>query len=276
MDATMAEAEQVPQEHRASDSTSSTGELFRYSRWLHVGHGAEECEQREGGCTDAQHFHAWCRLPNQFQHQDIRERALAAKARRIRQLHDPDTDAHVILEADIAELTDRETLVDELVAKDWWKRQLDAMKDVEEREEYEHIEKDRERFTELQALPEDDRPADEYGELERHFQTYSDTVEKVREDLERPIREAAEGMDDNELRSEVRANQIAAEGTSVFMDVYAKWQWFAGTYTSAGIDRKRRFGSLEDLQEAAPEVIEALRSTFGDLETSLQRGAAGN
>jgi hypothetical protein len=275
MDATMAEPEQ-DQEYRASDSTRTTSELFRYSGWVHVGQGAEECEQREGGCIDPQHFHAWCRLPNQFQHQDIRERALAAKARRIRQLNDPDTDAHVILEAELAELTDRDELVEEIVAKDWWKRQLDAMKDVEERDEYEHIDKDRERFAELQALPEADRPADEYAELERHFKAYSDAVERAREDLERPIRDAAEGMDDGELRAEVRVNQVAAEGTSVFMDVYARYQWFAGTYTTAAYDRQRRFQTIEELHEAAPEIIEALRTTFGDLETALQRGAGGN
>jgi hypothetical protein len=68
------------------DALKTTGELFRYSSWVHIGGGAEDCEEAETGtCADPLHFHAWCRLPNQLQHADIRERALASKARRIRQ-----------------------------------------------------------------------------------------------------------------------------------------------------------------------------------------------
>jgi hypothetical protein len=85
---------------------------------------------RRALCGNPLHFHAWCRLPNQLQHEDIRERALAAKARRIRQLRDPECDAYQILESDMSELLrigDEGLIVDELANKDWWKRQIDAM-----------------------------------------------------------------------------------------------------------------------------------------------------
>jgi hypothetical protein len=263
---------------RPDDSTRSPDELFRYSTWLHVGHGAGDCVAREGECTDRQHFHAWVRLPNQFQHQEIRERALAAKARRIRQLRDPETDACVILEADLDEVrSDREALVAEIVGKEWWRRHLDAMAAVEEDEEYEHIDRDRERLAEIRGMPEDQQPADELGELDRHFAGYSEKVEARLKELEQPVRDAAEGMDDDELVNQVREDRIAAEGSAVFMDTYAKYQWFAGTYTNADpVDRRRRFAQLSELEEAAPEVIEALRRAFGELETALQRGPRGN
>lgn len=261
-----------------TDSTRLVGELFRYSGWLHVGQGAAECDERETGCADPTHFHAWCRLPNQFQHQDIRERALASKARRIRQLRDPETDAYVILEADLAEIrSNRDAIVDELVAKEWWKRHLDAMSDVEQGDEYEHIEKDRERFRELQELDEKKRPKDEYAELERYFATYNDAVEKRRGELEAPVRDSLEGLTDIELLVQLRDDRIAAEGSAAFMDTYAKWQWFAGAHVSADpITRQRKFASVAELEEAAPEVIEGLRELFGELETSLQRGNQGN
>jgi hypothetical protein len=92
------------QDQQPKDATRSPNQLFRYSAWVHVGDGAQDCATAEIGCTDPGHFHAWCRLPNQLQHEDIRERALAAKARRIRQMRDPEADAHEILELDMAEL----------------------------------------------------------------------------------------------------------------------------------------------------------------------------
>src|SRR5262245_8571172 len=86
------------QEIPKKDAQKAPGELFKFSAWVHIGVGADECEHAQtGNCADPGHFHAWCRLPNQFQHQDIRERALAAKARRIRQLRDPATDGYDVL-----------------------------------------------------------------------------------------------------------------------------------------------------------------------------------
>jgi hypothetical protein len=283
MDATMS-PEQAPQEApeppapEQTDTTRSPGELFRYSEWVHVGLGAEVCADREAGCANSEHFHAWCRMPNQFQHQDIRERALASKARRIRQLRDPETDAYVVLEADLAEAShDRPAMEDELISKDWWKRHLTAMGDVEEAEEYKHIDKDRERIRELQELPDDQRPADEFGELERYFEKYNAAVEARRTEIEKPVRDAVEGLGDDELLTQLRDERIAAEGSASFMDTYAKFQWFAGTYTSADpLTRIRRFSTMEQLEESAPEIVEALRKVFGELEESLQRGHQGN
>lgn len=270
---------EAPAEVAASDAMRSTRELFRYSRWLHVGSGAQGCEHAtDGACGDPLHFHAWCRLPNQLQHQDIRDRSLAAKARKIRQLRDPETDGYVILESDLAEVQgDRAAMIDELVAKEWWKRHLDAMGDVEEAEEYEHIERDRERFRELQELAPDKRPHDEFGELERTFEDYNAKVERRRTELERPVREAVEGLTMDELVAQVRDDRIASEGSAAFMDTYAKWQWVAGTFTTDdSLMRRRRFDSVDQLVDMAPEVIEELRVLFGGLEQALQRGQQGN
>jgi hypothetical protein len=277
MDAT---AEQ-PVTATVSDSTRSTQELFKFSTWVHVGLGAEDCEEGDtGACGNPLHFHAWCRLPNQFQHSDIRERALAAKARRMRQLRDPGTDAYEILEADIADLEragDTAAAVDELIGKDWWKRQLEAMGYVEERDEFKTIEKDRERMVELRAMPAEQRPADEMAELERHLHAYAEAVEAERAKLEQPIRDGLEAAELAELIHQVREDRIAAEGSQAFMETYSKWEWLAGTFTSDHpVERRRRFEDVAQLEQAAPEVIDALRTVFGEMETSLQRGPRGN
>lgn len=269
---------QDPAPEQIADATRNSSQLFRYSAWIHEGHGAADCPQAETSCEDPQHFHAWCRLPNQLQHQDIRERAMAAKARRLRQLRDPESDAHVVLEADLAEIChDRAAMIDELVSQDWWKRHLEAMSDLEQQEDYKFIERDRARLAELKELEPDARPADEYAELERHFTAYGDALEKRRDELEKPVREATESLEDGEMLEQVREVRINYEAGQAFMDDYSKWEWFSGTYRTADpITRRRRFESLEELADAAPEIVDALRRTFGDLEAALRRGPQGN
>src|SRR5438445_543555 len=96
--------EGAPSENGA-EATRTTKHLFSYSKYVHAGDGAEECEHREDGkCEDAAHFHGWVCLPNSLQHRDILDKARAAKARRRRALRDGGdaqraaTDAYVTLE----------------------------------------------------------------------------------------------------------------------------------------------------------------------------------
>jgi hypothetical protein len=273
-------ASTVAPQQEPKDATKRPSELFRYSAWVHVGADAEECEHREtGDCEDPEHFHAWCRLPNQLQHDDIRERALAAKARRIRQLHDPNADAHEILNADMEELrrtATREELINELVAKDWWKRHLEAVGDLDDDERFKHIEKDRERQAELRELAPEARPRDEWEELERHLAAYADVVDARRTEIEKPIRASLEQLTTEDLVNQIRGERINAESTNAFMESYSAWEWLAGTYTDNTASRQRSFSGIAQLAELAPEVLEAIRAQYSELEASLQRGPRGN
>jgi hypothetical protein len=264
-----------------TDATKSPDQLFRYSAWVHVGAGAERCEEGEtGSCGNPLHFHAWCRLPNQLQHQEIRERALAAKARRIRQLRDPESDAAAVLESDMDELVrvaDVDELVEELAGKEWWKRQLEAMADTEADDDFKNVERDRDRFNELRALDPDERPKDEYEELDRHLARFNDRVDARRAELDEPVKASYAQMSKEQLVSEIREERITAESSQAFMDAYSVNAWLAGCYRSDDpINRQRSFLGAKVLAEAAPEVLDALRATFSELEASLQRGAQGN
>jgi hypothetical protein len=64
------------------------------------------------------HFHAWVRLPNPYQRKDILEKARAARARRMRTLRDPDSDARAIIEDDLAAIREsgaKDILIDEMI-----------------------------------------------------------------------------------------------------------------------------------------------------------------
>jgi REP element-mobilizing transposase RayT len=269
----------VPED--SSDATRNATELFRYSAWVHAGLGAAECEQAETGeCADPDHFHAWCRLPNQLQHESIRERALGAKARRLRQLHDPETDTYAVLESDMDELArvaEPAALVEELLNREWWKRQLEAVRDVEEVAEYKTIPHDRERLDELRAMDPDKVPTDERDELERHIERFTRAVSARRAELDAPVRAALEALSPAELIDQIRTERINSEAGAAFMETYSRWEWVAGTFTTNRPTRQRAFRDIEQLIDAAPEVLDAIAAAFTDLESSLQqRGAAGN
>lgn len=264
-----------------TDAAKRPDDIFKFSAFVHVGFGADECDEGEKGtCSNPLHFHAYCRLPNQYQHDEIRDRALAAKARRIRQLRDPESDAYVVHEVDMDALrgVDEDLLIDELVGKDWWKRQLDGMREVEAREEYERIQRDRERLRELEATLDSTEGNDEYAELVRHIAEFGRAVDEEVRQREEPLRNSLGDKSHDELVALVSEDRIAKEASKAFMATYGQWQVFAGTLkvSSDGRHRIRHFTELKDLVEADTEVVEALRQMFAELEASLQRGVTGN
>lgn len=261
--------------------------LFQFSDEVHVGPGAAECEQRSNGsCENPEHFHAFIRLPNQFQHASLREKADAARARRLRQLRDPDSDSSVILDGELEELrrnAGHEALVEEVVGFDFLKDHLAAMNEVGEDEEFEHIEDDRERLRALARLPEDERPEEEFKELEAHIIAYTDKVNETRTRIQEPLRSSLtdRGVEDlMELIREERVQKIAEEDAS---NVFSQWEWFIGTLKMRVPDRidggqQRAFDSIDAMKAAAPEVIDALAGAFREIEAaagrSLQEAAA--
>lgn len=275
-------------------------QLYRFSTWVHVGPGAEDCEavdeeQGTNDCSDPLHFHAWCRLPNPFQHRTMREKGLAAKARKVRQLRDADTDAGAILEQDLDRLARRgddaiDELVDELLQRDWWKDYLDAAGDVREIEEddhggegepakkFAHIEDDQRRFDELKAIAAEERPEDEYLELGKHIAAYQEALKQRQDEIRKPKEEALRAKGVNGLLDLVRDERIEAVGTDEFMHVYSKWEWLYGTLRgrAGGKQAQQVWTDLAHMEAAAPEVIEAIKETFNDLERTKQQGASGN
>jgi hypothetical protein len=280
----------------ADDAQKTPDQIFRYSTWVHVGPGSEDCEDLDEAagtvdCSNPLHFHAWCRLPNQFQHREIREKALAAKARKIRQLRDPETDASAILEEDLDGLARqgddaKPVLVEELVGNEWWQDYMDAARDVQELEEgvdedddpirpFERVERDQARFDDLAAMPEDQRPNDEFDELGRHLTRYAGLVKERQDELVKPKREALMARDVNALIDMVRDQRIYAMATDEFMHVYSSWSWLVGTLNQPGGEPVWP-PDAKAFSTVAPEVIEAVRDAFNDLEQTQQRGLQGN
>lgn len=263
---------------QASDAAKSPERMWRWSAWVHIGPGAEDCAKAEtGDCEDEDHVHAWCRLPNQFQHADISQRAQAAKARRLRQLRDPESDSHVILENAMEELLatgDRETLIDELIGVDFWKDRLDIMREMEEDEEWSTIDQDRERLTQIETMDPEKQPEEERDELRRHLDRYNEALNARQEQGQKPRREAMANLSMEQLVDQVRKDRISSDASSVFLESYYKWEWFSGTYRKP--KGEKLFSSIEELEAADELVLERLRGTYIEMEAAMQRGTSGN
>lgn len=236
---------------------------------------------------------ALLRLANQFQHAEIRQAALAAKARRMRQLRDENTDAFVVLEDEmdaLARLGDQMVLVEELVGREWWKDQLAAEADVAEEEDYEHISRDRQRLEVLGEMDPVERDEDEWKELQTHVENFFKAVQERLTERQRPRREALEALDINALVDLVRQERIAQEGNVTFNLHFSLWQMYSGSYELKGYETrtvkgntieapmpgKPLFSSVDDVRRADPNLLDALAHAYNELEASYSEALQGN
>jgi hypothetical protein len=290
--------EQIAESHPTEPAAQNANviKMFRYSEYMHVGPGAVECEHAtDGECEDHEHFHAWCRLPNKFQHRDLYTKAMAAKARRLRLLADEGSDAREVLESELDGLRadiHLETIIDDLLKAEWAQDYISALSEVTEREEYEHIEQDRERFKtlgETEDLDDEEAQSEEFRELMKHIGDWTAAVETEMESLQEPKREALRVMDSDQLIDQLRKGRIAQIGDEVYLHVYNQWEWFICTlkvklHPQLGKPYERyweEMGTLEDPKPGSmwgesPEVIDALQETYNQLERALGAGVSGN
>jgi hypothetical protein len=294
------ETPETPETPAAPVSAAESGqrELFKWSTYVHVGVGAEGCANGENGkCKDPDHFHAWCRIGNQFQMRDITEKATAAKARRVRLLKDPESDARIILESDLDQLRDpalKGVLIDEIVDRDFQEIYVEAVKEVDDQDanipelededdpdappvkKWATIDQDREEYQRLSALPEDER-GEEFAEIEQRVADYSREIDEARERIMRQKREPLESREIDDLIDIVRRDRIDTQAAEAYLHAFNTWHWFACTYkpVEKGRPTERVFKDYNQMRfEADREVIEALQTTFNDLESRLARSRA--
>lgn len=270
--------------------------MFAYSAYLHVGPGAQECEHAEdGACQDTTHFHAWCRLPNKFQHRDLYKKATAAKARLLRLLEKEDSDARVVLESELDMFKDGvhlETVIDDLLKAEFAADYVAAITEVNEDDRFENIEQDRERFqtlgvTELN-LP-DGEQSEEFVELAGHISEWTGAIRAELAKLQEPKRQALRDMDRGQLIDQLRKRRMAQLGDETYLHVYNQWEWFICTMRPdqepvRGRPCTRYWTTMGDVDDPAPgsmwaespEVIDAIQATFEQLERDLQAGVSGN
>ena len=275
---------------------ATVAKMFKYSQFIDVGEGADECEHsRDGACEDPEHFHAWCRLPNPIQQEAIRKKGAAAKARLVRRYTDRDSDESVVLDSELAAMADPVFvggLIDELLAAQFTTDYIEADQNVREMERFEHYPEDRAEYARLEET-EGQKPVDEqsaeYKDLADNSTAFIETLREEVEKIQGPKREEFKSRSVDEIVELVRNKRIEGFADNEFLDVFNTWVWLVGTFRVDIHDALRRPTKqmwerlgVADLPEAgtmfaeSPEVVNELRQTYGELQVSLQRASSGN
>lgn len=275
--------EPEPSHDGAAEATRSGEELFQWSGYVHVGPGAAECEHAiDGACTDRRHFHAWVCLPNQFQIRDITDKARAAKARKVRALRDPESDSFAVLEAELE--TDQREHFEELkrgvAEQEVQDRIVDIVREVDDDERFENHAQDAEELQRLQGVKEDERDAEEYSRLQAEALAYSQALQDaVKQATDAEVIRLNNTPPDEVVEME-RRRRIENLATELYLHTYYTWTMYvcARKPSLEGFSTARVFKAPEELKNAAPEVVIALRAKIRDLEhrTAVRGDAAGN
>jgi hypothetical protein len=287
--ASLPAGEQDSRPETSPAESRNSSQMFEFSGFVHVGPGAKECSDAESGeCDNPMHFHAWIRLPNQFQQKSLRDKAEAAKARKLRQLRDEQSDSYAVLDAEIGEMVregNPEPLIDSIVAVDFLTDHWRAMRAVAEEEEFATIEEDRERLEALTAMSDEDRPEEEFEELQRHVGEYTQRVNDERVKMQEPLRTSLAEKTMDELAELVRENRTKGISGEAGEEAYVEWQWYICTLKPRdanlgnGLPSERVWASIDAMRAAPPEVIDVLGVAFQEIEAaagrSLQRAADG-
>jgi hypothetical protein len=245
---------ETPETPAAPVSAAESGqkELFKWSTYVHVGVGAEGCANGENGK---------CKDPD------------------LDQLRDPAL---------------KGVLIDEIVDRDFQEIYVEAVKEVDDQDanipelededdpdappvkKWATIDQDREEYQRLNALPEDER-GEEFAEIEQRVADYSREIDEARERIMRQKREPLESREIDDLIDIVRRDRIDTQAAEAYLHAFNTWHWFACTYkpVEKGRPTERVFKDYNQMRfEADREVIEALQTTFNDLESRLARSRA--
>lgn len=283
-----------PQTEVQAEAEKTHEERFKWRAWVHHPQGAVACPNATNGkCGDDDHFHAFIRLPNPYQHDDIVEKAQAARARRMRMLKDMESDVRVILESELAMLqgVDKSVIVDELVDRNFTEDYMTAVREVESREVedytpdgdepapkvYANIDADREEYDRRKNLPEDQR-GDDFEELERHYGNYSRDVREALEAVQKPKRDHLTSLDLGELIAMVRRERMEQTATQAYLKEYQRWQTYICTLKGVekGTPGQRYWTSVDQMTQTADrDVIAAINEAFNHLEAQLARTRPG-
>lgn len=288
--------------------TATAAKIFKYSAFVHLGDGAPECavavwvetppqERTEPipTCEDPSHFHAWCRLPNRYQEDDIRGKAQAAKARRVRALKDPESDLAVVLDSELGPLNDTrflETLIEELVGEDLAEDYFEAQGDMREEEQFKHVDQDREEHDRLSATERDLAEAEqseEYKRLGEHLRVYLEAINTRLKEIQEPKRIELRQRQFESVFEAVRSRRIDQDATQAFLDTYNAWSCYIGTFEPElhPVLRKPfkpKWAEIghRDRPEAGtmfgedPLVIRELGEIYTELRQAFRQGSLGN
>lgn len=277
----------APEPERSPAEDETPKKMHNFSAYIHVGPDAESCDcivavgdivAPNGRCADPEHFHAWIRLPNQFEKKSIADKAGAAEARRIRAFRDPNSNGSVMLDNEIEGIVlggDKEALIDEIVGKDFLEDHLQAVREISDEDadedgEWATIEEDRDRLNALRGKLPEDRDEEEFEQLDARITAHAELVNERRDVIQAPKRGAVADKPIEELGQIVRQVRVEAIANGTRREESLKWEMYVCTMkpkdpSKPGFPSERAYPSIDAFVMAPAEVLEKIAETVTQL-----------
>ena len=231
---------------------------------------------------DTELVRARVRLPNQFQQDEIRKKAQAARTRAVRLLKDPESDLYCKVEAMLEgfeEYSDDgllEYLIGEHLSECMARaRAVIETADVEKRPEwaeFANISEHREAYQRLQAAGDDADP-DQLRASDAIFLAYGAALREVTEELLEPSRVKYDCMSREERIYAIRRHASKAESDQEFLREYSKWTMYFGCRK---LDNPNTtfYESIDAMLDAPDEELQELRVALEALEIADPKALA--
>jgi len=210
-------------------------------------------------------FKCWIRIPNKLQHRKMQKAAQAARARKVAEYRDADSDASAVLLTAVEEVarSGENGMVDWLVDQHVREKALEAYLVVESQEEYEAIDEHREAYELLSR--QGDTESEEFLQAQEFIIRTADAVQKKTTELLEPFVDKYEAMDEEALREKVRRALVKADADDEFMNSYNVQMIFYGTRLFDD-HNKFYFKTIDALYDAPDGVVEILTEEFSMLD----------
>jgi len=220
---------------------------------------------------DRPEVQAWVRLPNPFQYREIVQKARAARARRVMQYRDANSDLSVIVEERVDDMFAEhgtDAVVEWLTGRHNSEAMTEALaivNNTKEGKKYVWEDAiDHERAY-RRLLDMGLQSTDEFEKVHDYLERYGDEIKKEMEKYIAPYREAYGSLNDDDLRNKVKRAIIKADCDDESINIYHQWQMFYGTRTVEDHDAPL-FLSFDAMLRADEPILLALLEEFAELD----------
>jgi hypothetical protein len=233
--------------------------------------------------VDGEKVKMFIRLPNQWQHRKVQDRAAAARARMVMQLKEPDSDVSAVIQEQLMQIEDLDDdkIIEWLLSKHAPEAIFRAQMELESLEEvdangktfkpWESIPEHQERY--YMMLQRNDTENDEFRKTEEFILKYAEALqERANHHLE-PKEAVYAALDREGLMEKVRRSLCHSKATDEYINVYNQWQIYYGT-RDFHQRHKNYFKSFNDLLDAQTGLIDLLTDEFATLD-ALKAGELG-
>jgi hypothetical protein len=207
----------------------------------------------------------WIRLPNSFEHREIQQHALAARARKLRECKTPGSDSEAMVDQALSffdDLNDGDLRTHLL---DHHRREVmfDAIVGVEDDEKFANIEAHQSAYS--LKVRSGDVEGEEFETLHAILTEYAEALEKEVETLVAPFQGKYDAMTRPELLEKIRKSLVMATINDEFTNVYAKWQIFYGARKHFN-HRQKLFKTFDEMLDADARHVDILVEEFAILD----------